>query len=86
MDYKPFRNENIHNMDYNMLYSVMNHGGRIKTYDGDLKGLSVSTDLWGNMHTWQDFEDIEIDLLTKYFPEGLELWNVDGVYSQIMKP
>ena len=88
MKWRPFRDENYRNMDYNMLYSVIHKGGRVKTVDGP-KGLSVSTDLWGNMHDFdRDIEDrIEnVDkFLTKYFPEGLELWNVDGVYSQIKK-
>ena len=90
IDFKPFRDENFHNMDYNMLYSVMNNGGRVFTYKGDdIKGMSVSTDLWSNMHDF--FRDIENRInninkfLTKYFPEGLELWNVDGVYSQMKR-
>ena len=86
MDYKPFRNENFHNMDYNMLYSVMNNGGRVFTYDGDeVKGLAVSSDLWSSMHEFNIAEEEKSvkKFLTKHFPEGLELWNVDGVYSQI---
>ena len=88
MNFKPFRDENFHNMDYNMLYSVMNHGGRVYTYEGDeVKGLAVSTDLWSSMHEY-NLAEKEKDIngfLTKHFPEGLELWNVDGVYSQIGK-
>ena len=88
MDFRPFRDQNYNNMDYNMLYKVINHGGRVKTIEGP-KGLSVSTDLWGNMHDFNRDIDYEIketkDFLTKNFPEGLELWNVDGAYSQIKK-
>jgi len=86
MEFKPFRDENYNNMDYNMLYKVMNHGGRVKTVEGPV-GLSVSCDLWGNMHDFNRDTDKEIKdvkkFLEKHFPEGLELWNVDGVYSQI---
>lgn len=94
MDWKPFRKENNRNMDYNMLYKVMVNGGRIKLYkDTDVKGLSISTDLWGNMH---DFDtdmrtpgsyiiDNVKEFLTEHFKEALELWNVDGVYSQMKR-
>lgn len=88
IDYKPFRDENYHNMDYNMMYKVATHGGRIYTYDRqDIKGLAISTDLWGNMHKFEDIDEIKDPekFLEKYFPEALELWNVDGVYSQIKK-
>jgi len=88
--WSPFDDTGVHNMDCNMLNAVKDKGGKVFTYDGnEVKGLSISSDLWPNMHDFTrdiSFEIFEVgEFLKNNFKTGLELWNVDGVYSQILK-
>ena len=88
MDYRPFQKGADKNMDSSMLAQVNKHKGNVLLVTNDkYKTLSVSCDLWSNLHDIDQDSDIRIAgvkrFLKENFKEGLETWNVEGVYSQL---
>jgi hypothetical protein len=71
VDYKPFNDESKKGMDLNMV----NKAKRFKLVDSPkIKCLSLSTNLWGNFHQFEDGEETkENGFLDKWFPEYREL-------------
>lgn len=63
MNWTPFENEKGHNMDYMMFQNVGKLNGTLMLMQSDeLLSLSISTNLWSNMHK---FEDHWHDLIPK---------------------
>lgn len=89
-NWEPFDPDGTHNMDWNMFNKVLDAGGTVGIHEPhDIKLMSISSDIWSSMNDYHKMYEESIPVkyvkqfLKKYFKEGLELWNVNGVYSHL---
>jgi len=77
-NWRPFRDNANESMDYQMLQSVKNNGGKLHTITEDVQSLSISTDLWVNKHRFFDKDTKPMpegkDWVIKWFPEALDFY------------
>ena len=79
IDWKPFDNHSLKNLDYEMITKCKNMGCYTKTIkDDELKALSISTNLWPCKNGFEKMktqgEPIGIEFLDKHFPEVFKIW------------
>jgi len=71
IDYKPFADNQKSNMDYHMFNLAKSY----KTINSKaIKCLSISTNLWGNHHSFEDSDEIQDNgFIDKWFPDAHKL-------------
>ncbi len=85
MNWEIFYRDYTNSLDWSTMRLVEAVGEQMVCYDGDLKGLSISTYRWENKHSFrglirtskvQWYNDAAIaEFIPKYFPEGINLFN-----------
>lgn len=70
VEYKPFRSGLGRGLDYDMILRTQH----FKIAEEDVRCLSISTNLWGNLHSFDDSDEIkDNEFLDKWFPDANEL-------------
>lgn len=77
IDYKPFNDEKWTGMDFNMFNLAQN----VKTINSkSIKNLSISTNLWGNLHKFEHCKPIkDEEFLNIWFPGAYQLMKWDNI-------
>lgn len=85
MGWEIFYRDYTNSLDWSTMRLVEAVGEQMVCYQGDLKGLSISTYRWKNKHSFRGlirtnhvewYNDARIaEFIPKYFPEGINLFN-----------
>lgn len=80
MGWEPFDRTKDHSMDAQMHSKVLDNGGSVKSFEDDVHAMSISTNLWNNLHKfnmhWDNIlpstkihgDDMN-EFINKYFPD-----------------
>lgn len=85
MNWEIFYRDYERSLDWSTTQLIEKTGEKMMCYEGELKGMSISTYRWPNMHSFRGlmrtdkvewYNDSRIaEFIPKYFPEGINLFN-----------
>jgi hypothetical protein len=81
IDWQPFDNKSVKNLDFEMMKKIKEKGGTIKAVkDEELRAISITTNLWpcknGLVKMQEQCEELKEDFLKKHFPEVYQVWSL----------